>query len=478
MGNYASVGDSYTKGESDGRYPLNTDFENAINARYTKSESDTRFQPKGTYATLSDIQNSIKTIPSLDNTYTKVDSDGKFQPKGNYALVGASYTKAEDDAKFATFATKTDLNNAAKSATDTFATKTDLNNAAKSATDTFQPKGNYALVGASYTTADSDGRYPALATYNAAIKTVNDELADRYTKGHSDTTFATKTDLNNAASSATATFQPKGNYALVGASYTTADSDRRYPALATYNAAIKTVNDGLADRYTKGYSDTTFATKTDLNTAATNATNTFATKTDLNTAATNATNTFETKTRVQSLVSTNTLNDLKPKTMWCADGELCNFPTGKKGINWGYGGSKIYDDGHLTFETDDNFIYKFNGEPKLKINNIDNGVTIDANGSAGKNRMHISGGENLYLLNKGGVIVSRAWGGNGNLNVEGGLIVQGRDILAELNQCVRKDKKYGIRSARGGYLSDQGGWKGKPQGADWWETMYMDELPF
>ena len=392
MGNYASVGDSYTKGESDGRYPLNTDFENAINARYTKSESDTRFQPKGTYATLSDIQNSIKTIPSLDNTYTKVDSDGKFQPKGNYALVGASYTKAEDDAKFATFATKTDLNNAAKSATDTFATKTDLNNAAKSATDTFQPKGNYALVGASYTTADSDGRYPALATYNAAIKTVND---------------------------------------------------------------------GLADRYTKGYSDTTFATKTDLNTAATN-----------------ATNTFETKTRVQSLVSTNTLNDLKPKTMWCADGELCNFPTGKKGINWGYGGSKIYDDGHLTFETDDNFIYKFNGEPKLKINNIDNGVTIDANGSAGKNRMHISGGENLYLLNKGGVIVSRAWGGNGNLNVEGGLIVQGRDILAELNQCVRKDKKYGIRSARGGYLSDQGGWKGKPQGADWWETMYMDELPF
>jgi hypothetical protein len=39
------------------------------------------------------------------------------------------------------------------------------------------------------------------------------------------------------------------------------------------------------------------------------------------------------------------------------------------------------------------------------------------------NRMHIYGAENLYLLNKGGVIVSKAWGGNGNLNVEGKLAI-------------------------------------------------------
>jgi predicted acyltransferase (DUF342 family) len=34
-------------------------------------------------------------------------------------------------------------------------------------------------------------------------------------------------------------------------------------------------------------------------------------------------------------------------------------------------------------------------------------------------RLHISGEENLYLLNKGGVIVGKEWGGNGNLLVEG-----------------------------------------------------------
>jgi hypothetical protein len=34
-------------------------------------------------------------------------------------------------------------------------------------------------------------------------------------------------------------------------------------------------------------------------------------------------------------------------------------------------------------------------------------------------RLHINGEENLYFLNKGGVIVSKAWGGNGNLTVEG-----------------------------------------------------------
>ena len=34
-------------------------------------------------------------------------------------------------------------------------------------------------------------------------------------------------------------------------------------------------------------------------------------------------------------------------------------------------------------------------------------------------RMHISGDEILYLLNKNGVTISKAWGGNGNLDVEG-----------------------------------------------------------
>ena len=42
-----------------------------------------------------------------------------------------------------------------------------------------------------------------------------------------------------------------------------------------------------------------------------------------------------------------------------------------------------------------------------------------------KGRMHISGAELLYLLNTQGVIISKAWGGNGELTVEGNATVQG-----------------------------------------------------
>jgi len=43
-------------------------------------------------------------------------------------------------------------------------------------------------------------------------------------------------------------------------------------------------------------------------------------------------------------------------------------------------------------------------------------------------RLHISGGELLYLLNKSGVIVGKEWGGTGNLTVEGDLYAGGSDI--------------------------------------------------
>lgn len=39
----------------------------------------------------------------------------------------------------------------------------------------------------------------------------------------------------------------------------------------------------------------------------------------------------------------------------------------------------------------------------------------------GPNRLHITGNESLYILNKNGTILSKAWGGNGNLTVEGSL---------------------------------------------------------
>jgi hypothetical protein len=54
-----------------------------------------------------------------------------------------------------------------------------------------------------------------------------------------------------------------------------------------------------------------------------------------------------------------------------------------------------------------------------------NSILINTDGSvniASPGRMHVSGGELLYLLNKSGVIISRAWGGNGNLTVEGAIL--------------------------------------------------------
>ena len=106
MGNYASVGDSYTKGESDGRYPLNTDFENAIKAsndgltqRYTKTESDLKFQEKGNYQLAGNYltKADISSFPSIDNVYTKTESDSAFLKKVDaanlYQPIGGEYAK-------------------------------------------------------------------------------------------------------------------------------------------------------------------------------------------------------------------------------------------------------------------------------------------------------------------------------------------------------------------------------------------------
>lgn len=76
-------------------------------------------------------------------------------------------------------------------------------------------------------------------------------------------------------------------------------------------------------------------------------------------------------------------------TLWCADGDICKVPADNKGIN--IAGSMSID-----------------------------GATINNTG-----RMHISGEELLYLLNKNGVVVGREWGGNGNLSVQGNLDVKG-----------------------------------------------------
>jgi hypothetical protein len=52
------------------------------------------------------------------------------------------------------------------------------------------------------------------------------------------------------------------------------------------------------------------------------------------------------------------------------------------------------------------------------------------------------------------------------------------DIEDLKKNVVRKDKKYGIQSARSGYLSDRGDWRERPTDPTNWEVMRFDEMPF
>ena len=61
--------------------------------------------------------------------------------------------------------------------------------------------------------------------------------------------------------------------------------------------------------------------------------------------------------------------------------------------------------------------------------------------------MHISGSERLYLLNKDGVIIGKEWGGNGNLQVQGNINVNGEIVAPN-----------GVNFVHGGSkISDRGG---------------------
>jgi hypothetical protein len=71
-------------------------------------------------------------------------------------------------------------------------------------------------------------------------------------------------------------------------------------------------------------------------------------------------------------------------------------------------------------------------------------------------RFHIHGEELLYLLNKGGVIVGKAWGGNGNLSVEGDLSVGGKITVPAGNQLYSPGR-FHIHGEELLYLLNKGG---------------------
>jgi len=61
-------------------------------------------------------------------------------------------------------------------------------------------------------------------------------------------------------------------------------------------------------------------------------------------------------------------------------------------------------------------------------------------------RQHIGGEELLYVLSKNGVMIGKEWGGTGDLQVQGNLIVQGRNILAELDAAIKYGANISIQN--------------------------------
>lgn len=187
-GNYALVGASYTKTESDGRYQAKGNYQPVGNYAnkgdsYTKTESDSRYQAKGNYQPSGNYA-------LAGASYTKTESDGKYQPKGNYALLsgasftGASYAKDEIGAY---------------SGTNRVHLKTLADGGALAITTGSEYRiiripyqnGTMSLAGDSYTKTESDGRYQAKGSYQAS--------GYSYSKLESD-----------------GKYQPKGNYAPAG----------------------------------------------------------------------------------------------------------------------------------------------------------------------------------------------------------------------------------------------------------------------
>jgi filamentous hemagglutinin family protein len=118
------------------------------------------------------------------------------------------------------------------------------------------------------------------------------------------------------------------------------------------------------------------------------------------------------------------------------------------------GGSSVHNPNnygtHFPWHGDNKNYVRGDTEMRGNVNNIGNlgvGGTIVTNHVTGdptrqSGRLHVSGGERLYLLNKDGVIVGKEWGGNGNLSVQGQLCIK--------DTCINEDDLKKLKGAIGG----------------------------
>lgn len=56
----------------------------------------------------------------------------------------------------------------------------------------------------------------------------------------------------------------------------------------------------------------------------------------------------------------------------------------------------------------------------------------------GKDRLHTTGEQELYVLNKGGLVIGKEWGGNGNVKVQGDVNIDGK--LCVNNTCLTQSQ--------------------------------------
>ena len=329
-----------------------------------------------------------------------------------------------------------------------------------------------------------------------AIRNEYAKNANVYPKSQVDTKFATidgvytKTASDAKYALADAVYnksQSDSKYALLDSSYTKAASDAKYAlvdaayARAAADAKFATI-DGV---YTKAASDSRYE-PTDFSYAKADSDKRYASS------ATLQTKLDELNTRfVPGIIDKNT-------TLTCNADGTCTFPPGKGTVldfMEGHPKStrKSKDNGTINFG-------KFDGGGSLNI--VGAGPGDDRNIKLWGDVHHIQGQLKVPSIKIGSWTFYEE-GGSGHLILQkdgkadapdqgftrfapdGNLFLNrssGRGWVADnigglttaVNNKVNKNSRIGLRSSRGGYVSDQGGWKGKPSNDGDWETMYIE----
>jgi len=177
-----------------------------------------------------------------------------------------------------------------------------------------------------------------------------------------------------------------------------------------------------------------------------------------------------------------TLNSLTAKSMKVNRTASDKWPGG-----WGEGVHSwdVYANGTVGAGVDGNLSTYMNSGGNMYANGWIEGQNMKARdnlyattvrGGGGNGRLHITGDERLYLLNKDGVIIGKEWGGNGNLSVQGtlstNLIRTSENHRCFHHETTQSDQHVGNNPNV--YL-DRLGW-----GANWWcpDNTYMSGMRF